>query len=79
MAKVERKILSSLTHHEIKDVLQSCERRRDLGLCLFLLDSGVRASELVALDVGDIELKTGVVVVRSGKAQKGRTTVYYTF
>ena len=52
--------------------------RRDKALTMFLLDTGLRASELCALRVGDIDMKTGEVTVRHGKeggakGAKGRT------
>lgn len=34
---------------------------RDRALVLFLLDTGLRASELCALTVGDVDLKTGKI------------------
>ena len=74
MPRLEKKILEALSPTDIHAILRSCISERDKALCLFLLDSGVRASELVALNVGDIDLKTGVVLVRLGKGQKGRTT-----
>ncbi len=50
---------------------------RDHAIILFLLDTGLRASELCALDVGDVDLKSGKVVVKHGvgggaKGGKGR-------
>lgn len=74
MPKLEKKIISALSPADIKAVLQSCDCERDRALCLFLLDSGVRASELAALNVSDVDLLSGVVTVRAGKGQKGRTT-----
>lgn len=52
--------------------------RRDQALILVLLDTGLRASELSALTVGDVDLRTGRVLVRHGrrggaKGGKGRT------
>jgi len=47
---------------------------RDKALFLFLADSGLRASELCALDVEDIDLLSGTVIVRSGKGSKRRVT-----
>jgi integrase/recombinase XerD len=50
---------------------------RDQAIILVLLDTGLRASELCALNMGDADLKTGKVVVRHGptggaKGGKGR-------
>jgi integrase/recombinase XerD len=74
MPRLEKKILDALSSTEIHAILRCCISERDKALCLFLFGSGVRASELVALNVGDIDLKTGIVLVRLGKGQKGRTT-----
>jgi integrase/recombinase XerD len=74
MPKLEKRILAAFTATEVQAVLRSCSYERDKALCLFLLDSGVRASELVALKVGDVDLKSGVVIVKMGKGQKARTT-----
>lgn len=74
MPRVEKKILAALAPNEIRAVLRSCVTERDKALCLFLLDSGVRASELIALNAGDIDLKTGLITVRMGKGQKARNT-----
>jgi len=51
---------------------------RDTAVLLFLLDTGLRASELCALKVEDVDLKTGKVEVKHGaqggaKGGKGRT------
>lgn len=74
MPRLEKKILDALSPADIHAILRNCLSERDKALCLFLLDSGVRASELVALNVGDIDLKTGIVLVRLGKGQKARNT-----
>ena len=52
---------------------------RDKAILLTLLDTGLRASELCSLKVGDVDLKTGKVMVRSGisggaKGGKARIT-----
>lgn len=74
MPRIEKKVLASLDAADIHAILRHCRNERDRTICLFLLDSGVRASELVALNVGHVDLKTGVVTVLCGKGQKGRTT-----
>lgn len=46
--------------------------RRDRAILEVLYATGLRISELVALDVDDVDPKEGSVVVRSGKGGKGR-------
>jgi integrase/recombinase XerD len=41
---------------------------RDQAIILVLLDTGLRSSELCALNLGDFDLKTGKLVVRHGPA-----------
>jgi integrase/recombinase XerD len=74
MPKLEKKILEAFSADEIRLILKHCNTERDRALCMFLLETGVRASELIALNVGDIDHKTGMVTVRLGKGRKGRTT-----
>ena len=74
MPRLEKKILEAFTPDDIRRILKNCPSERDRALCLFLLDTGLRASELIALNVEDVDLKTGTVTVRLGKGQKGRTT-----
>jgi integrase/recombinase XerD len=48
-------------------------RIRDRAIVLVLLDTGLRAAELCALCIGDVDMKSGAVQVRHGKGDKGRT------
>ncbi|MCC6457220.1 MAG: tyrosine-type recombinase/integrase [Caldilineaceae bacterium] len=74
LPRMEKKILEALTTTDIKAILKSCQSERDRAICLFLLDTGVRASELLALNVEDIDKAVGTIHVRLGKGQKGRVT-----
>lgn len=49
-------------------------RRHRLGV-LLLYAAGLRVSELVAANVGDVDLERLTLLVRSGKGAKGRVTV----
>ena len=71
MPRLEQKVLSALTGTEVQAALQACEYERDKALLLFMLDTGVRNSELCALNVGDVA-EDGAVTVQMGKGQKGR-------
>ena len=60
-------------------VMRRPSANRDQAIILTLLDTGLRASELCSLTIGDLDLKTGKVDVRHGvgggaKGGKGRTT-----
>jgi integrase/recombinase XerD len=73
MPKRPKDILPSFTKDEIKRLQKAAVGEREQAIVLFLLDTGVRASELVALNAGDIELRTGTVRIREGKGEKART------
>ena len=45
---------------------------RDTALLLLLIGSGMRASELVALSVGDMDWEAGTLLIRNGKGGKNR-------
>lgn len=74
MPKKPKKILPALAGDDVRRLLAAAINSRDRALLLFLVDSGVRAAELVALNVGDVNLDTGEVFVRSGKGAKSRRT-----
>jgi site-specific recombinase XerD len=46
---------------------------RDRAVLLTLLDTGTRASELTALDLGDLDPITGTLTIRHGKGGKSRS------
>ncbi len=77
MPRLDKAILPSFTASDVTELLRVCEDsqdpERDTALVLFLTDSGVRASELCALRVGDVDTRTGAVMVRHGKGAKDRT------
>jgi len=73
MPKRPKDILPSFTKDELKRLQQAATGEREQAIVLFLLDTGMRAGELVALNGGDIELRTGTVRIRDGKGGKART------
>lgn len=73
MPRLTKPVLPAFTRVEVNTLLRATEADRDKTLILFLLDTGVRASELCALKVADFDVTTGAVMVRMGKGGKGRT------
>jgi len=61
----------------VKAMIEVCPHnltgQRDKAMMLFLLDTGVRASELVSINLEDINPITGEVLVKVGKGRKPRT------
>ncbi len=72
MPKLDKKIPPAFSIDEVRKIVLACRTERDQAIVLLLLDTGLRASELVALDVGDVDLQDGVIHVRAGKGSKGR-------
>jgi len=72
--KQKKKILPAFTTEEVRIIFRSCENLRDLAICHVLLDSGLRASELLALNVGDVDMTGGIISVKNGKGGKDRVT-----
>lgn len=76
--KVDIEPLEPIPLEHIRAMLDTCERgkftgERDRAIILFLLDSGVRAGELLALDRPDVDTLTGDVLIRKSKSRKPRT------
>jgi len=59
------------TQEEVKAMLKATCNLRDHTMLLILLDTGIRASELCALKIADVDLQTGKMHVR-GKGKKER-------
>lgn len=61
----------------VKAMMEVCSNNltgmRDKAMMVFLLDTGVRASELVSINLEDVNSTTGDVLVRVGKGRKPRT------
>jgi integrase/recombinase XerD len=52
--------------------MQRSTGKRDKAILLTLLDSGLRAGELCALRIADVDMKTGRVQIRSGEAGRAK-------
>jgi integrase/recombinase XerD len=59
------------TKEEVQAIIRAAANIRDQAILTFLLDTGVRASELCSLKVADVDLQTGKVFVQ-GKGSKER-------
>jgi site-specific recombinase XerD len=75
--KLERKVIQALTPTEVERLLNAGSGKSPVNvrnkaiLCIFL-DTGLRVSELASLNIYDIDMNTGSIVVRHGKGGKQR-------
>lgn len=71
-----RSIPKAISLEQVERLIESPPQdllgRRDTAMLEVLYGAGLRISELIALDVDDVDLEEGVVLVRSGKGGKGR-------
>ena len=77
--------LEPISIQDVRALINTCQRgdfigERDRALFLFLLDTGARAREACNMNIKDVDLNTGAVMIRYGKGGKtrmvfiGRTT-----
>jgi site-specific recombinase XerD len=74
----QKRQISFLTAHESKALIDApdqsrWEGRRDRAMLTLTIGAGLRVSELIALNCGDIQLGTGAHVRCEGKGRKQRT------
>jgi integrase len=70
-----------LTLEQIKAILDACggkdhDALRDRAIILFFLETGVRRTELISLDLADVDERACEAVIRKGKGGKSRIVVY---
>lgn len=86
--KLDEKVIEPLTDDELRALLKACavpkgaepkvalRHRRDEAMIRLMLESGIRAGEVIALMLEDVDLPNGVAIVRRGKGGKGRTVPF---
>jgi integrase/recombinase XerD len=74
--KVNKNPLPGIPLDNVLAMIEHCQTinaKRDRALFMVLLDTGVRASELIALNLRDVNPVSGEIQVRKGKGGKART------
>lgn len=72
LPRVAERLPQILTPGETQRLYQACETDRDRALLLTMLDTGARAAEVVNMDVADVSITDGVIVIREGKPRRDR-------
>jgi site-specific recombinase XerD len=86
--KLDETVIEPLSADELKALLKACQPprgaepkvalrfRRDEAMMRLMFETGMRAGEVIALGVEDLDLNEGVAIVRRGKGGKGRTVPF---
>jgi site-specific recombinase XerD len=74
MPKLERKKLPVLSAEEVGQILKTCNLR-EKAIILLMVDTGLRRSEVIALNWGSLDIMSGLAQVERGKGGKARSVV----
>ena len=79
MVRREQKVVQPFSKEDVTTLLAACNPKTYVGsrmraMILFLLDTGVRSSELVSIELCDVLFEEGRVRVLNGKGRKQRWT-----
>lgn len=79
--KLDTKVVPVLTEGDLRNLIAACHGtdlrdRRDEAIVRLMSETGIRAGEVVGLQVPDVDLPAGLAIVRRGKGGKGRTVPY---
>jgi site-specific recombinase XerD len=76
MPKLPKEILPAFSEDDVTRILDACKTHRDRAIVLFLLDTGVRRSEVAALTPADVDMTQRRAIVRDGKGAKDRAVFF---
>jgi integrase/recombinase XerD len=77
--KIDKKVTKGLPEDQLKNLIKACAGkdfldRRDEAMLRLMAETGIRAGELLALTLDDVDLLRGQVTIRRGKGGKGRVS-----
>ena len=75
MPKIVQSPLTVYDVAQIKQILLFCADNRDKAFISLMVDSGLRNAEVRALNWGDVDLASSIIIVRCGKGRKTRTVM----
>jgi integrase len=79
--KLDQKPVPALSDDELRRLIKACagntwRDKRDRAMVMLLRDTGLRAGELLALEVADLDLVGCIVQVRRGKGGRSRRSKF---
>lgn len=79
--KLDVKVVETLNDEKCKALVKACMGRefidrRDESVARLLIETGMRAGEVLGMTVQDVDVQRGLAVVRRGKGGKGRVVPF---
>jgi site-specific recombinase XerD len=79
--KLDNKVTAALTDDELRRLIKACQGkslkdRRDEAIIRLMVETGMRAGEVIGLQTSDVDLPRGLATVRRGKGGKGRVAPF---
>jgi site-specific recombinase XerD len=79
--KIDRKVVEALTDDELRDLIKACRGkgftdRRDEAIVRLMAETGLRAGEVIGMNLTDLDLTRGLAIVRRAKGGKGRVVPF---
>jgi integrase/recombinase XerD len=79
--KGDQKVVDAVTDDQLRRLIVECQGkslmdRRDEALVRLMAETGIRANEVLSLQVSDVNLNGGVVTIFRGKGGKGRVSPF---
>lgn len=76
--RLDHKVVQELDDDQCRLLIKACSGRdfrdrRDEAIIRLMIETGARAGEAVAMGTRDVDLKTGMALIRRGKGGKSRT------
>lgn len=76
LARLPRALTPDEVAHFLVETSNNWLAKRDAAMFELLYSTGLRVGEMVALDVGDVEMAAGILHIRCGKGGRGRATPF---
>lgn len=79
--KLDKKVVDALTDDQVRRLIKACQGkslrdRRDEAIIRLMVETGMRAGELIGMQTADVDLPRGLATVRRGKGGKGRVAPF---
>jgi site-specific recombinase XerD len=79
--KLDTKVVDALTDEQLRLLIKACAGkelidRRDEAIVRLMAETGLRAGEVIDMQVSDVDLQQGRATIRRGKGGKGRVVPF---